>query len=62
MMNESNAQPLIEPDADQMLCHLEHLFGGDLDGCHEGRIELAWSEGDDGSPRHAAVFNQRVVK
>jgi len=57
MMNESNAQPLIEPDADQMLCHLEHLFGGDLDGCHDGRIELAWSEADDGSPRHAAIFN-----
>jgi hypothetical protein len=61
-MNERNVQTLIEPDADQMLCHLEHLFGGDLDGCHEGRIELAWSEGDDGSPRHAAIFNTSEIE
>ena len=40
-MTDSNVQPMIEPDADQMLAHLEHLFGGDLDGCHEiGRAHV----------------------
>ncbi len=55
-MTESNVQPMIEPDADQMLAHLEHLFGGDLDGCHDGRIELAWTDRGDGRLRHAAIF------
>ncbi|HSM19887.1 MAG TPA: hypothetical protein VK844_05910, partial [Hyphomicrobiales bacterium] len=55
-MSESNVQPMIEPDPQQMLSHLEHLFGGDLDGCHEGRIELAWTDGKDGRLRHAAIF------
>lgn len=36
--------------------HLEHLFGGDLDGLHEGLIELAWTDTSDGSLRHAALF------
>lgn len=47
---------MIEPDPEQMLRHLEHLFGGDLDGCHEGKIELAWCDGKDGRLRHAATF------
>jgi hypothetical protein len=55
-MTESNVQPMIEPDPRQMLSHLEHLFGGDLDGCHEGRIELAWTDAGDGRLKHAAVF------
>jgi hypothetical protein len=49
-------QPLIEPDAAQMFCHLEHLFGGYLDGCHEGKVELAWTDGRDRKLRHAAIF------
>ena len=37
-----NVRPILKPDAGQMLCQVEHLFGGDLDGCHEGLIELAY--------------------
>lgn len=33
----------LEPDRASMLRHLEHLFGGDLDGCQNGWIELAWN-------------------
>ena len=56
MDGPGNVQPMIEPDADQMLRHLEHLFAGDLDGCHEGKLELAWTDGDDRKLRHAAIF------
>lgn len=52
----SDAIPMIEPDPGQMLQHLEHLFGGFLDGCQEGRIELAWTDARDGRLRHAASF------
>jgi len=55
-MTASNVQPMIEPDGEQMRRHLEHLFGGDLDGCHEGRIELAWTDRKDRRLRHAAIF------
>jgi hypothetical protein len=36
--------PMFNPDIDAMRQHVEHLFGGYLDGCHEGLIELAWTE------------------
>lgn len=55
-MHASNVQPMIEPDAEQMRRHVSHLFEGWLDGCHEGRIELAWTDGADGRLRHAAIF------
>ena len=55
-MPDADAQPLIAPDPEQMLRHLDHLFGGDLDGCHDGKIELAWCDGKDGRLRHAALF------
>jgi hypothetical protein len=55
-MDQYKMQPVMEPNADQMLCHMEHLFGGDLDGCQEGKIELAWTDANDGRLRHAAVF------
>jgi hypothetical protein len=55
-METSNVQPMIEPDAEQMRRHVAHLFEGFLDGCHEGRIELAWTDGRDGRLRHAAIF------
>ena len=55
-MTDSNVQPMIEPDPEQMLRHLEHLFGGDLDGCHEGKVELAWTDRNNGNLRHAAIF------
>ncbi len=51
-----NVRPIVEPDAEQMLRHVQHLFGGDLDGCHEGRIELAWTDFRDGRLRHADIF------
>jgi AAA domain len=51
-----NVHPIVEPDAGQMLRHVQHLFGGDLDGCHEGKIELAWTDGRDGRLRHADLF------
>jgi len=47
---------MIEPDAEQMRRHVAHLFEGFLDGCHEGRIELAWTDGRDGRLRHATIF------
>lgn len=47
---------MIEPDSDGMLRHLEHLYGGFLDGCQDGRIELAWTDAKDGRLRHAAIF------
>ena len=49
-------QPAIAPDPEQMRRHLEHLFGGFLDGCQDGRIELAWTDAGDGRLRHAALF------
>ena len=33
-----------------------HLFEGWLDGCHDGRIELAWTDARDGKLKHAAIF------
>ncbi len=55
-MGMSNVQPMYEPDPVQMRRHAGHLFEGWLDGCHEGRIELAWTDGRDGRLRHAAIF------
>ena len=55
-MNMSNVAPMLEPDAAMMRRHVGHLFEGWLDGCHEGRIELAWTDGHDGKLRHAAIF------
>jgi hypothetical protein len=54
-MNAENVIPLMQPDADAMLRHLEHLFGGFLDGCHDGLIELAWTSAQDGKLKHAEL-------
>ena len=43
-MTAENVRCLYSPDADAMRQHLEHLFGGYLDGCHDGLIELAWTD------------------
>jgi hypothetical protein len=48
--------PVLAPDPVQMRRHIGHLFEGWLDGCHEGRIELAWTDSGDGKLRHAAIF------
>jgi len=42
-MAEAVVMPITLPDRDMMRQHLEHLFGGDLDGCHDGLIEIAWT-------------------
>ena len=34
--------PILQPDAAAMLRQLQHLIEGDLDGAHDGTIELAW--------------------
>jgi hypothetical protein len=52
---------MFEPDIGAMSKHVEHLFGGYLDGCHEGKIELAWtdSQPDAGGRyrlKHAKLF------
>ena len=51
-----NVRPILEPDAGQMLFHTEHLFGGDLDGCHQGLIELAWTDPTNGNMSHATLY------
>ena len=56
MMNTSNVAPMIEPDAAMMRRHVGHLFEGWLDGCHDGRIELAWTDARDGKLKHADIF------
>lgn len=35
---------MFQPDISAMTQHVEHLFGGFLDGYHEGKIELAWTD------------------
>lgn len=55
-MSTSNVQPMIEPDPQQMRRHVGHLFEGYLDGCQDGRIELAWTDGRDRKLKHAAIF------
>jgi hypothetical protein len=52
----SDISPDLVPDLEQMRRHVEHLFGGFLDGCHEGRVELAWSDPRDGKLSHAMMF------
>jgi len=55
----AEVSPMLQPDRVAMREQLEHLFGGFLDGCHDGRIELAWSAaeaGEDG--RYALRFGE----
>jgi RecA-family ATPase len=39
-----NVKALFAPNKEVMRRHLEHLFGGYLDGYHNGMVELAWTE------------------
>lgn len=53
--------PMYQPDIATMMQHVEHLFGGFLDGCHEGKIELAWTDTQPDAAgkyrlRHARLF------
>jgi hypothetical protein len=36
--------PTLVPNRADMRAHVEHLFGGYLDGHHDGRLELAWTD------------------
>ena len=36
--------------------HLEHLFGGFLDGCHDGLVEIAFTDYADHKLKHARLF------
>ena len=56
MMTIENVTPILAPNSEAMLAHLEHLFGGFLDGKHEGKIEIAWTDAGDRDLRHAQLF------
>ncbi len=54
--NDEQQEQADSPNAAAMRAHLEHLFGGYLDGYHDGLIELAWTAtrpGKDGRNRCA---------
>jgi len=56
-----NVQTLFEPNTAAMREHLEHLFGGYLDGNQDGLIELAWTDAQPNAEgryplRHASMF------
>jgi hypothetical protein len=40
----ADVQPIHSPGVEAMRQHLDHLFGGYLDGCQDGLIELAWTD------------------
>jgi len=53
--------PMFKPDIDAMAAHVDHLFGGFLDGYQDGLVELSWTDSkpDDGGRhrlRHARLF------
>lgn len=50
-----------------MYQHLEHLFGGDLGGCHDGLIEIAWTHPVPGKSgkhelNHARLFGTDEIE
>lgn len=47
---------MLTPDAVAMRAHIDFLVGGFLDGCQDGRIELAWT---DPEPNESGRFNLR---
>jgi hypothetical protein len=44
------------PCQNTMRQQLEHLFGGNLDGCHDGLIEVAYTDASDNKLKHARLF------
>lgn len=48
--------PIIAPDSEAMRRQLEHVFLGDLDGAHDGLIELAWNDARTGALSAAELF------
>jgi hypothetical protein len=49
--------PILSPDPEAMRRQLEHVFLGDLDGAHEGLIELAWNDERTGALSAAELFS-----
>lgn len=43
-MLSATVHTLSKPDQTAMREHVEHLFGGYLDGYHDGLIELSWTD------------------
>lgn len=48
--------PILAPDSEAMRRQLEHVFLGDLDGAHDGLIELAWNDPKTGALSAAELF------
>jgi len=53
----SAVQPILDPDPEAMRRQLEHVFLGDLDGAHDGLIELAWNDERTGALSAAELFS-----
>ena len=50
------------PDTEEMRLLLEHLFDGDLDGCHNGLIELCWTDTNTGALSRAQLFGTDEIE
>ena len=48
--------PILAPDPDAMRRQLEHVFHGDLDGAHDGLVELTWNDPRTGALAPAELF------
>lgn len=55
-------QPIISPNRDEMRAHVEHLFGGFLDGYQDGLVELAWTKTQPNEKGIYALTNARLFK
>lgn len=55
-------QPILAPDKEEMLAHVEHLFGGYLDGYQDGLIELAWTKTTPTEKGTYPITNARLFK
>lgn len=53
-------QPIFTPDVAAMRQHVEHLFGGYLDGCHDGLIELSWTDAKPDQAGRYRLANARM--
>lgn len=65
-MTEAVVTPMLEPDQQAMRAHIAHLFGGDLDGAHDGLIEICWTSSTPNREgrhplRHARLFGTDQV-
>ena len=53
--------PILAPDSEAMRRQLEHVFHGDLDGAHDGLIELAWNDPKTGALSAAELFGTDCI-